>query len=383
MLASLLTWYLPSYPRLPVNPQDSTSYLPTRRYYKELPAFIDKLCYSIDQPFLSLIQSHTSPYIVFCAQLFSMLFSTNTLACFPTFFLLLGKYDLVFICVAIIGTYLCLTWLMKRFVWRYRPYMVNRGKLVIPVPGSSFPNLLCSNVIIFLFLTVLILDWTFHLKFETYDPYPIQINQNSFIFSPFFIIPGLLTLVLSAYFSIYCSLSYPTDCVAGIANGLFFILLGTLAHKGCLLFCSVDIYVIDSIDLLSLADFILIICIFIFGSTIVCMSMSYPILLPCRVSVLMGIYFPAIVFTFLYICSDRIYLVERNFGDNDAHANGNTVSENILYGLLSVVFLHLLVKLPNLKESDGLGKKMFHFITSFWGCFFLISLLRLSSLSLT
>ena len=56
--------------------------------------------------------------------------SVDVLVMMPVIFLTLGKDFIALICFCYITSLLIITQLPKRLIWRYRPYMVSRAKMV-------------------------------------------------------------------------------------------------------------------------------------------------------------------------------------------------------------------------------------------------------------
>jgi len=113
----------------------------------------------------------------------------------------------------------------KRFVWRFRPYMVNRANLVKKDQTSSFPSRAVTCATVYSFAII----WAY-----TYINTP---DDGDVIFRWWMPVLIIFAILLSSFARINLGVHYPTDCVAGVLQGILICTIGTALWKTDILGC--------------------------------------------------------------------------------------------------------------------------------------------------
>ncbi|KAL6061596.1 acidPPc domain-containing protein [Balamuthia mandrillaris] len=109
----------------------------------------------------------------------------------------------------------------KRFIWRYRPYMVGRAQKRKEDKTSSFPSraVTCSVVYAFLLCQV-------YLRY--YDSHTVE----------WWMFPlGISWVIITSYARVNLGVHYPSDCIIGVFQGILICFLGGAAWSLYLLGC--------------------------------------------------------------------------------------------------------------------------------------------------
>eukprot|EP01112_Ceratiomyxa_fruticulosa_P000969 TRINITY_DN1091_c0_g1_i1.p1 TRINITY_DN1091_c0_g1~~TRINITY_DN1091_c0_g1_i1.p1 ORF type:complete len:411 (+),score=38.69 TRINITY_DN1091_c0_g1_i1:211-1443(+) len=141
----------------------------------------------------------------------------------PFILLLLGWDGL-----AVELTYLALTLALvsqipKRFVWRFRPYMVRRAQMVKEDKTSSFPSRAVTCAVVYSYAFVWGMAYNSGTKLSVHWWMPVIC---------------LITVFLASFARVNLGVHYPTDCIAGFLQGIIVCLIGTGIWKTDIIGCS-------------------------------------------------------------------------------------------------------------------------------------------------
>jgi len=186
----------------------------------------------------------------------------------------------------------------KRFMWRYRPYMVKRAKQVRMKESavtSSFPSraVTCATVYSFLFI------YAYNETLET--------RWTLLWWQPLLIIGMIL---LSSFARVHMGVHYPSDCLGGFLQGIVVCVIGTLIWDvdtlGCASCYSKDCYSFKDFCIdkshLKRINFIAFSLISFVGLCVAFFSVVKPIDFWTKCDRVYGMLFPPIAFHITFLC---------------------------------------------------------------------------------
>jgi len=213
-----------SFRSLPSFPPDDESFLqykPDKKWVFEFPLRLENWLRPFDDRVTGWVQFSYFKWLDILTNLITFAVAVEILFALPFVLFSLG----------IDGLATEMTWLglltaffsqiPKRFVWRYRPWMVQRANKLRATTTSSFPSraVCCSAV------------YAFAIAYTYFYFYGLS--------APWWWIPELfVVMVFAASFSrIFLGVHYASDCVFGALQGLAICLLGTGLWNANLLGC--------------------------------------------------------------------------------------------------------------------------------------------------
>eukprot|EP01113_Clastostelium_recurvatum_P030077 TRINITY_DN3645_c0_g1_i1.p1 TRINITY_DN3645_c0_g1~~TRINITY_DN3645_c0_g1_i1.p1 ORF type:complete len:412 (+),score=55.92 TRINITY_DN3645_c0_g1_i1:178-1413(+) len=112
----------------------------------------------------------------------------------------------------------------KRFIWRFRPYMVYRAQMIKKEKTSSFPSRAVTCAVVYGYALVWGLAYN---------------NQLGEIDVTWWMpIVCLVIVLLSSFARINLGVHYPSDCLAGLIQGIIVCVIGTGVWRADILGCS-------------------------------------------------------------------------------------------------------------------------------------------------
>jgi len=186
----------------------------------------------------------------------------------------------------------------KRFLWRFRPYMVNRAQMIKRDTTSSFPSRAVSCATVYSFVGI----WAY-VYFTAPPDGPIPFKW----WMPVFFMGSVL---ISTFARINLGVHYPSDCIAGFVQGLVVCAIGTGFWKvdvlGCTSCREKECYSNpdNQIDLRNLGrmNFMMLIAVFILCFVVPFVSVVKPIDFWAKCDRVYGILFPGVTFQLLFLC---------------------------------------------------------------------------------
>jgi len=113
----------------------------------------------------------------------------------------------------------------KRFVWRLRPYMAGRARLVKKDTTSSFPSRAVTCGTVYSFAVI----WAY--------VYASTLEDDEFVFRWWMPVLFVLAVFFTSFARINLGVHYPSDCVGGLLQGIIVCLIGTGLWRTDILGC--------------------------------------------------------------------------------------------------------------------------------------------------
>lgn len=263
------------------------------------PVYMERKLKSFDDPIIAFCQRFEGKrwyyFSLFCTGLVSIEFGIAA----PLVLYILG-YDGLgteFVYLALLTA--LISQIPKRFMWRFRPYMVNRAKMVKKDKTSSFPSraVTCSTVYSFAVI------WGY--------TYRTMSSDGSFSFQWWMPFLFVFAILLSSFARINLGVHYPSDCVAGFLQGLLVCLIGTGFWMGDTVGCSscknLGCYShfpdhTITFNNLSHINIFMVLLIIAFSVLIPLVSVMKPIDFWNKCDRVYGMLFPGIAFQLLFLC---------------------------------------------------------------------------------
>jgi hypothetical protein len=290
------------------------------------PHWIDNLLQPFDDIIIDFVQFFTNPLIVMLCHCISGLFSVEIAAYIPYMYMMMG-IDHAFLhitCQSI--TLLIISQLPKRFMWRYRPYMVNRAKMASSDKTSSFPARTVSCGVVFtyiLHITVLL--------------YIIPMPHTIIIFYMFITSTYLLVILITSWSRIAVGAHYPSDCIVGAIQGGISCFVGDVVYN-VLMSCPKDI--IRANELIAWnwdnVSFNRPIAIAIIGLAMILISNIKSVSMWSKLPLILSYVLPSVTFSYL-VCSTSVDSVAHYLYQPDVF-----IQHYIIFGLIfTAVFVSI------------------------------------------
>ncbi|GAM21850.1 hypothetical protein SAMD00019534_050250 [Acytostelium subglobosum LB1] len=288
-------------PDTPLNPSDfsriynTVPHHTTKRFVYRFPLWMEEKLRRFDDPIIALCQRNTSRAMYYFSLGITAFVAIEIAVMAPFVLFILGQDAL-----ATEYTYLALLLALlsqvpKRFLWRFRPYMVHRAKTVKKDMTSSFPSraVTCSVVYSFAFIWGL-LYYTGGPSFQWWMP---------FLF--------IVMIALSSFARINLGVHYPSDCAAGVLQGALVCLIGTglrsLDISGCrscwdgACYASTPSCVL-SFSTLGRLNFVMMAVLIVICIVIPIVSVMKPVDFWSKCDRVYGMLFPSVCFQLLFLC---------------------------------------------------------------------------------
>jgi len=188
----------------------------------------------------------------------------------------------------------------KRFLWRFRPYMVGRAQMVKKDLTSSFPSRAVTCATVYSFAVI----WGYVYKTMHDDNSPIP-------FTWWMPILFILAISIASFARVNLGVHYPSDCIAGLVQGLIICGIGTAFWKadtfGCQSCRDKKCYATDSDKeitfwTLDRMNFYMLILVFIICIIVPIVSIMKPIDFWSKCDRVYGLLFPGITFQLMFLC---------------------------------------------------------------------------------
>ncbi|PRP80258.1 hypothetical protein PROFUN_12197 [Planoprotostelium fungivorum] len=200
--------------------------IPDQRFLVRMPDWFESFFFRFDSSITRVLQHKRSKWIGILGILFTSIFAIEIGFALP-FVLFVSGWDALATELTYLMLFLgLLSQIPKRFLWRHRPYMVNRAyKMRGDKEGaktSSFPSraVTCATV------------YSFFLCYVYNHLYNKDVNYSSDLFiqwwMPIFV--GACVL-LSSWSRISLGVHYPSDCIFGFLQGCVVSVVATVLHN--------------------------------------------------------------------------------------------------------------------------------------------------------
>jgi len=189
---------------------------PSQRFLYKFPISLERLLQPFDDKVMKFCQRVEGNIWVYIDLILTGMVAIETGIAAPFVFFILGWDGL-----AIEMSYLMLalslfSQIPKRFLWRYRPYMVQRAKKMRnreSATTSSFPSraVTCATV------------YSFVISYAYMYMY-----KNAVVVSWWMPLLAIFAVILSSFARVHMGVHYPSDCVIGLIQGILVCIFGTL-----------------------------------------------------------------------------------------------------------------------------------------------------------
>eukprot|EP00002_Diphylleia_rotans_P018174 TRINITY_DN3526_c0_g1_i2.p1 TRINITY_DN3526_c0_g1~~TRINITY_DN3526_c0_g1_i2.p1 ORF type:complete len:372 (+),score=74.02 TRINITY_DN3526_c0_g1_i2:65-1180(+) len=186
---------------------------PSAAYVVLFPQSLENKWRQFDDCIIAFVQKRQNKLFYALSSIVTIFTAIEMVVIFP-FVLFMLNYD-EFATYMAICSLMCsfISQLPKRFLWRYRPYVVNRAAKLHSDKTSSFPSRAVTGGAVF--AMIICVGTNIHNKNSTY-----QVDW----WMPFL----YLLLPLAASLSrIYFGVHYPTDCIGGFVQGNLIVILSS------------------------------------------------------------------------------------------------------------------------------------------------------------
>jgi|ERR1712137_408817 len=199
-------------------------YKPDKKWIWEFPLWMDNTLRNFDDYIISITQFTSNKAIGILCNIITFSVAIEIIFALPFVLFALGIDGLAseFTYLGLITAFL--SQIPKRFIWRYRPWMIQRANKLRSTKTSSFPSraVCCSVVLSF---AICYTYWYFK-----------ELQIVWWWMPELFIIMFFLT----SFARIFLGVHYPSDCIFGAIQGIFICLIGTLLWEVTLIGCSCD-----------------------------------------------------------------------------------------------------------------------------------------------
>jgi membrane-associated phospholipid phosphatase len=188
---------------------------PDVRWLLTFPKVLEEKLQSFDDPIIQLCQSLQGKFWKTFSLAVTASVAIEIGIAVPYLLFFLG-YDGIATELAYLGLILAIiSQIPKRFVWRLRPYMAGRAKLIKKDKTSAFPSraVTCGTVYSFALI------WAY--------VYVQTLEDDEFVFRWWMPVFFILVVVLTSFARINLGVHYPSDCIAGLVQGVIVCLIGT------------------------------------------------------------------------------------------------------------------------------------------------------------
>ncbi|EGC30991.1 hypothetical protein DICPUDRAFT_40655, partial [Dictyostelium purpureum] len=278
--------------------------VPKKKFVYLFPVWLEEKLRKFDDPIIRACQFYTGKPMYYFSLFITALVAVEIAMIAPFFLFIIGQDTL-----ATEFTYLALllsliSQVPKRFLWRFRPYMVKRAKTVKKDMTSSFPSRAVTCSVVYSYAVIWI---------ATY----YQDHQNTTVewWMPIMFVSWVL---LSSFARINLGVHYPSDCVGGVIQGAIVCIAGTAFRKvdivGCRSCWDDSCYAaIDSAQEITFAhmsrlNFIMLVSLVLLFLVVPIVSVMKPVDFWSKCDRVYGMLFPAIAFQLLLLCPSSYHL---------------------------------------------------------------------------
>lgn len=194
---------------------------PERKWRARFPLAAERFLQPFDDPLIALVQRLEGRWVYWLCMALTGMTAIEVILVAPFVCHVLGLDGL-----AVELTYLALFTAMlsqvpKRFVWRHRPWMVRRALKRRTDTTSSFPSRAVTCAVVYVFAVC----WT------------VTYNTDRLALAWWMPVAYIAAVLLSSLARISLGVHYPSDCVAGMLQGVLICTLATALWKADLLGC--------------------------------------------------------------------------------------------------------------------------------------------------
>jgi len=280
--------------------------VPQQRFLRKFPIILERKLQSFDDALIKVCQKAKGRVVLYFDLFMTAIVAIETGIAAPFIFFALGLDGL-----AIEMTYLMiilslLSQVPKRFIWRYRPYMVQRASKLRKKESavtSSFPSRAVTCAVVYTFFVC----YAYIISKQPSNPTVLWWMPILFV----------LVVLLSSFARISMGVHYPSDCVFGILQGIIVCVIGTLLWSANSAICEScyddqcysDLnsdHVVTAHSLKRYNYISLIICIAL-GTLITFISVTKPIDFWEKADRVYGMLFPGIAFRITLLCPRTVH----------------------------------------------------------------------------
>ncbi|KAJ5077828.1 hypothetical protein M0811_05518 [Anaeramoeba ignava] len=193
---------------------DSNQEKPTPKFPYKRPA---KFCYEIpksitnffrpfDMKIIQLCQKHMNKFTHIFSLIMTPITTIEVGLTLPFILYIFGIDELALEFLNVMFIFSFLTQIPKRFLWRFRPYIVGDALRIRKDSSSSFPSRAVAGAVVYPYLANYLYAY-FH-------------NNEKLKISWLLILIIILFVIWTSYSRIYFGVHYPTDCIAGLIIGI-------------------------------------------------------------------------------------------------------------------------------------------------------------------
>eukprot|EP01133_Synstelium_polycarpum_P014972 gene14972-17703_t len=286
----------------PLNPgdfskvyQNNLSKHSPKRFVYLFPLWLEEKFRKFDDPILRFCQTYTNKYTYYLSLGITAFVAIEIAIAAPVLLFILGQDALATEFAYLALLLALLSQVPKRFLWRFRPYMVQRAKVMKKDQTSSFPSRAVTCSVVYSYAIV----WAVLY----YQRGPIFQWWMPFLF--------IFMVLASSFARINLGVHYPSDCVGGIIQGILVCVIGTGLRKADIMGCKScwdnscyapsSAYTL-SFDTLGRLNFIMLAVLLILCIVIPVVSVMKPVDFWSKCDRVYGMLFPAIAFQLLMLC---------------------------------------------------------------------------------
>ncbi|KAF2077997.1 hypothetical protein CYY_000721 [Polysphondylium violaceum] len=271
---------------------------PKKRFVYLFPFWLEQKLKWFDDPIIEFCQRIHNRYIYYFSLFITACVAIEIAIAMPFILFILGQ-DSLATEFTYLGLLLALfSQIPKRFLWRFRPYMVKRAKLMKKDKTSSFPSRAVTCSVVYSYAIV----WA-----VLYHGGGVENGWFRWWF-PFLFI-GMIGA--SSFARINLGVHYPSDCVGGVIQGVVVCLLGTGFRKadivgcrscwdgGCYAQIESRVLSLHTLDRLNFIMLCVLLALFI---VIPIVSVMRPVDFWSKCDRVYGMLFPAVAFQLLMLC---------------------------------------------------------------------------------
>ncbi|XP_062511188.1 uncharacterized protein LOC134187084 isoform X2 [Corticium candelabrum] len=188
------------------------SAIPKYRFYLDFPEQWDDVFSYMDNAVTQWCQRLNNTFLVVLDQLVTFGTSIEVGVVISFFFFYLGLDSLVIAASSVMMALVVVTQVPKRFLWRRRPHVAGRAKMLYDgTLTSSFPSRAVTCCVVYLYLLSGILEILSRPEKDPVAPFRL-------LWSPAFILFTIWAVVWTSIARIGVGVHYASDCIAGVVQ---------------------------------------------------------------------------------------------------------------------------------------------------------------------
>ena len=289
-----------TYPLLPIESSLRDNYVgaeepPEVKWRLRFPLSLEKFLQPFDDPIIAFVQRLEGRWLYWVCLALTGMTAIEVILVAPFVCHVLGLDGL-----AVELTYLALFTAMlsqvpKRFIWRHRPWMVRRAQKRRTDRTSSFPSRAVTCAVVYVFTVC----------------YAYSYNRDQLAIEWWMPVLYIAAVLLSSLARISLGVHYPSDCIAGMLQGMLICTLATALWKADLLGCpschsnacySIDATKIIAWDTLSRVNWLLFGVLCLGAVLLAVLSLIPPVNFWVKCDRVYGTLLPCLVFQLTFLC---------------------------------------------------------------------------------